>query len=199
MKQILLTLLLGIMFCLINSCTTPIEPMATESCLIKFENIDSVTSGFLIFESDNQTKGVASGTKINLPFEASAILLPTSSQIPFYTIDLFTRWNTGELAERLLLNELPLEEPIRCFELTDNKLSVDSVFINYIVRHEDVQLPISYKLNNKETNKLEVINFDGNSNSVEAIFNASFKADTALLPEFPMIIDFINVHVIIQN
>ena len=62
--------------------------------------------------------------------------------------------------------------------------------ILFNVRYEDVKLPIFYKLNIKEKNKLEVINFSGNSNSVEAIFNASCKADTALLPEFPVIIDF---------
>lgn len=174
----------------IPSETTPL-------CVGPEENLDTL-SGFIIFEKGEQEFGYAKGTKINKPFELSVFIDDKWVEDSVFTFFMAGYWpehkGHSAVGETIGLNWIPVYDVPSCFNLTNNRESKDSVYINYLIVNDDVGI-LNYKLDESADNKLEIISFDKTTKKLKARLKASFIGEKEYLPDLPKHVRFIDTYI----
>ncbi|MBK8621001.1 MAG: hypothetical protein IPN79_04395 [Saprospiraceae bacterium] len=164
-------------------------------CVGLEENSDTLT-GFVVFEKGEQEFGYVKGTKINKPYEASTFINIFSDSV--FKLTMVGYWpeykgHSAE-AERLGLNNIPIESAEKCYSLTNTKNSKDSINVSYIIVNDDVGI-LLYKLDESADNKLEIISFDKTTQKFKARLKASFIGEKEYLPDLPKHVRFIDTYI----
>ncbi len=185
-------------FCALFACQKDTETFKMDDPIpcVGPETITDTTSGFLIFEKGTQEFGYFKGTKINLTFEGSAVLILNDTT---FSISMASFWPESQgyfaLAEQVGFNKIPFNYFNNCFELTNNRyFKTDSIFVGYSVGNDDVGI-LTYELDIKADNKLEIISFDKEAKKLKARFKASFIGREQYPPDLPKHARFVDTYI----
>jgi hypothetical protein len=162
---------------------------------VSTENITSTITDFIRLYKGSQEEGIAKGIKINEEWEASIILYHYDSS---FSIFMITFWddspNSFITGEVISLANIPINNPVGCYNLTSEISTSDSVHCGYRVDEYDINL-LRYTLDESKENKLEILEYDNATGILKAKMKASFITDEAAAPDFPEKVRFFNVDI----
>ena len=180
------------------SCTKDENQKTVPIPCVTAETITDTISGFLIFEKGKQENGFANGIKINKPFESSVFIENRFKNDTFYYIWLIGYWKSinghSAEAENITFGGLQNDIQNKCFLLTNNFSSKDSIYCTYSIRDDDVGI-LGYDLDLNADNALEIISFDSATKKLKAKFKGSFVAKKEYLPDLPKKVRFSDVYI----
>ncbi|MFK7772338.1 MAG: hypothetical protein AB8F94_09365 [Saprospiraceae bacterium] len=142
-----------------------------------------------------QEEGSAKGIKINKDWEASVVLYYYDTSFSIFMITYWDDTPTSHITgEVISIANIPINNPLGCYNLTSNVSPSDSIHCGYRVDEYDINL-LRYQLDESKENKLEILEYDDTSGIIKAKMKASFITDESNSSDFPENVRFFNVDI----
>jgi len=197
MKNLIIVLLLLLFFsCRNDDIQVVCKSEIIDECVAN-EVITSNQTDFYLFNTGEQEFGISSGIKINEDWDASPFIWLDSFSF-FFALKTYTLNDFNEYiqAETISILDIPSTNAKKCYALTSNmnNTNTDSLFIRYVVQDDDTTLA-RYDIDTTAENKLEILEFNPDTQKFRGKLKASFITNAPIDPIIPEKVRFFNVEI----